>query len=114
MGERLSVVNVASVSGLRANAGHAAYGASKAGLIMMSQVMAVELAPAGIRVNVVAPGAIGEVAGWSEHVPQRRSGEPREVAEAVVFLLSEAASYINGQVIAVDGGFSPAGVFNRG
>jgi NAD(P)-dependent dehydrogenase (short-subunit alcohol dehydrogenase family) len=121
MGDRLSIVNVASVSGIRASAGRVAYGASKAGIILMSQVMAVELGGNGIRVNAVAPGPIQtdavtrqhsaeERARWTQMVPQCRYGQPEEVAAAILFLLSEEASYINGQVIAVDGGFTPAGL----
>lgn len=121
MGDTLSIVNVSAVSGMRANAGRVAYGASKAGLISMSQAMAVELAASGIRVNCVAPGPINtettidthsaeDRARWSERVPQHRYGLPEEVAAAILFLLSDQASYINGQVLAVDGGFSVAGL----
>lgn len=120
MADRLAIVNVGCVSGLRANAGHAAYGASKAGLALMSQVMAVELGASGIRVNAVAPGRLNGDAthapggedrtAWFEHIPQHRFGEAGEVAATICFLLSEEAAYINGQVIAVDGGFSAAGI----
>jgi NAD(P)-dependent dehydrogenase (short-subunit alcohol dehydrogenase family) len=118
--ERLSIVTLASVSGMRASVGRAAYGASKAGVILMSQVMAVELAAEGVRVNIVAPGPIntGQVTSLhsaedrailSSRVPQLRYGHPEEVAQAVLFLLSDDASYINGHVLTVDGGYMAAG-----
>ncbi|WP_026381638.1 SDR family NAD(P)-dependent oxidoreductase [Afifella pfennigii] len=116
-----AVVNVGSVSGLRGNAGRVAYGASKGGLITMTKVMAAELGPRGIRVNAVLPGPIDtplvrelhdaeQRRIWRERIPQRRYGEPEEVAAAIHFLLSEAGSYVNGHCLSVDGGFLAAGI----
>lgn len=116
-----AIVNIASVSGMRGNVGRVAYGASKGGVIIMSQVMAAELATSGVRVNVIAPGpietpmaaqihdaAIREV--WNGVVPMRRYGTPEEIAGAVAFLCSDDASYVTGHVLAVDGGFVAAGL----
>ena len=119
-----SIVNVSSVSGMRGNLGRAAYGASKAGVTVLSQVMAVELASKGIRVNVISPGPIETplVAvihdqairdAWGRFVPMGRYGQPEEVASTALFLSSSAASYITGQVLAVDGGFIGGGIVTK-
>jgi NAD(P)-dependent dehydrogenase (short-subunit alcohol dehydrogenase family) len=116
-----AIVNIASVSGIKANIDRSAYGASKAGLILLSCVMAVELAGYGIRVNVIAPGPIRtkmtdkmhtEQARkqWCEATPMHRYGTPEEIAGAAVFLCSKDAQYITGHVMVVDGGFVPAGL----
>ena len=121
MGATLSIVNLGSVSGLRANSGRVAYGASKAGVKLLSEVLALEYGNRGVRVNCVAPGPIqtpmiarlhSEEARrvWLGHVPQGRYGEPEEVAAAIAFLLSPEASYINGHTLAVDGGFLSTGI----
>ena len=116
-----AVVNIASISGLRASTLRVAYGTSKAALIHLTKQQAVELGTAGIRVNAVAPGPVDtemaklvhSVAIRSDYhdvIPLNRYGTSEEIAEAVGFLCSPAASYVNGQVLAVDGGFDAAGV----
>lgn len=116
-----SIVNVASVSGITGNAGRSAYGASKWGVVGLSRVMAIDLADFGIRVNVLAPGAVetplvsrmlpeDDARQWTAQTPMRRYGRPEEVAGAVVFLCSSDASYITGHVLVVDGGFSASGL----
>ena len=117
-----AIVNLASVSGLRGNMGRSAYGASKGAIITMTQVMAVELASANIRVNAIAPGPVETAMvramhtpearqHWVRRVPQRRYGEPREIARAAAFLLDdEQSSYVTGHVLAIDGGFLAGGL----
>lgn len=116
-----SIVNISSVSGLTGNKGRSAYGASKGGVNLLTLVMATELGAKGIRVNAVAPGPIdtpltqavhtGDVRRqWAARVPAGRYGTPQEIAATVAFLISDEASYINGQIIAVDGGFVHAGL----
>ena len=106
------IVNVASIVGLRANAGQANYAASKAGLIGMTRTVAVEVARRGITVNAVAPGLVetklteGIGNGLVEAIPARRPGTAEEVAACVRFLCSEDASYVTGTVLTVDGGLS--------
>ncbi|ESR23842.1 SDR family NAD(P)-dependent oxidoreductase [Lutibaculum baratangense] len=116
-----AIVNISSISGIRGNKGRVAYGASKAAVNQMTLVMAAELGRHGIRVNAVAPGPIDTPLAravhtddvrrqWDERVPLARYGTTREVAGAVAFLLSEDASYVNGQILGVDGGFLAAGL----
>lgn len=116
-----AVVNVASISGLRASTMRVAYGTSKGALIHLTKQQAIELGNAGIRVNCVAPGPVDTDmaklvhtvairADYHDTIPLNRYGTPEEIAEAVGFLCSPAASYVNGQTLAVDGGFDASGV----
>ncbi len=109
------VVNVASIWGLRGASCEAIYAASKAAIISLTKSLAREYGPSGIRINAVAPGVIKSemLASFSEEdlrnlakeTPLFRLGHPHEVADAVVFLASDKASFITGQTLVVDGGF---------
>jgi NAD(P)-dependent dehydrogenase (short-subunit alcohol dehydrogenase family) len=116
-----SVVHIASISGLRASTLRVAYGTSKAALLHLMRQQAAELGAQGIRVNAVAPGPVDTAmaqqvhtpeirAGYHAAIPLNRYGTPQEIAESVGFLCSDAASYVNGQVLAVDGGFDATGI----
>ncbi|ACI59469.1 short-chain dehydrogenase/reductase SDR (plasmid) [Rhizobium leguminosarum bv. trifolii WSM2304] len=116
-----AIVNVSSVSGILGSKGRGAYGASKAAVNQLTRIFATELGPKGIRVNAVAPGAIETPLSravhtedvrrqWKVRIPLARYGSVREIAVTVAFLISDEASYINGQILAVDGGFSSAGL----
>jgi 3-oxoacyl-[acyl-carrier protein] reductase len=115
------IVNVTSISGLRASVGRTAYGTSKAALAGLTRQMAIELATANITVNAVAPGPVETDMAAEAHsartsesynrmVPMRRYGTPAEVASAVAFLCSDEAGYITGHTLPVDGGYMAAGV----
>jgi len=116
-----AIVNITSISGLRASTLRSAYGTSKAGLAHLTKQLAVELAEFGIRVNGVAPGPVDTAmakavhskeirADYHDAIPLNRYGLEEELAEAVYFLCGDRASYITGQILAVDGGFDAAGI----
>jgi NAD(P)-dependent dehydrogenase (short-subunit alcohol dehydrogenase family) len=111
-----TIINISSVGGLRAHRGLAGYDAAKGAVDSLTRSMALDLAPHGIRVNAVAPGQTrsGD-ARKLEGVPVGRSGTPLDIAAAVAFLASDAAAYITGQVLYVDGGLTaqltPPGIF---
>jgi NAD(P)-dependent dehydrogenase (short-subunit alcohol dehydrogenase family) len=116
-----AIVNIASISGLRASTLRVAYGTSKAALIQLTKQYAVELGNLNVRVNVIAPGPVEtemaklvhSVAIRSDYydtIPLGRYGTPEEMANTVGFLCSDEAAFINGQVLAVDGGFEATGV----
>src|SRR5262249_9184007 len=111
------IVNVSSLAGMHGTKGAAAYSAAKAALQMFTRVTAAEWGPLGIRVNCVAPGMILSAQAEAHHAqsnidfeagianfPLRRAGKPEDVANAIVFLASDAASYITGETLAVSGG----------
>lgn len=113
---RGSVVNIASISGLRASTLRVAYGTSKAAVIQLSLQQAAELGEYGIRVNAVAPGPVATklamavhsqeiIDSYHDHMPLNRYGSERELAEVICFLASDKASFVTAQCIAVDGGF---------
>jgi NAD(P)-dependent dehydrogenase (short-subunit alcohol dehydrogenase family) len=117
-----SIACVSSVDGIRSAPFHGAYGAAKAGLINLARTMAEEWSPHGIRVNVVSAGAVitpriphtgaeGE-ARMMARVPMRRRGSVEEIAKALVFFLSDLSSYVTGQTLAVDGGYTAATLFD--
>ena len=116
-----SVVNIASISGLRASTLRVAYGTSKAVVMQLSKQQAVELGEYGIRVNCVAPGPVRTKLAMAVHtqdiidayhdaIPLNRYGQEHEIGEVIYFLCSQKASFVTGQVIAVDGGFEATGV----
>lgn len=116
-----AIVNVTSISGLRASTLRVAYGTSKAALAHLTKQQAAELGELGIRANAVAPGPVDTAMAkavhspairrdYHDHIPLNRYGLEAELAEAIVFLAGPRASYITGQVLAVDGGFEATGI----
>ncbi len=116
-----SIVNITSISGLRASTLRVAYGTSKAGLMHLTKQQAAELGEVGIRVNGVSPGPVDTAMAKAVHsqairadyhaaIPLNRYGLEQEIAEAIWFLCSDRASYITGQILAVDGGFDAVGI----
>lgn len=116
-----AIVNIASISGLRASTLRVAYGTSKAAVIQLTQQQAVELGEYGVRANCVCPGPVDTKLALAVHTPEIRAayhdaiplnryGTEDEIAAMITFLCSPACSYVTGQVIAVDGGFEATGV----
>ncbi len=116
-----SIVNIGSISGLRASTLRVAYGTSKAALAHLTRQQAAELGERGIRVNLVAPGPVETAmakavhskdirAAYHDAIPLNRYGAEREIAAAICFLCGPEASYITGQTLAVDGGFDAVGI----
>jgi len=116
-----SIVNIASISGLRASTLRVAYGTSKAAVIHLTQQQASELGEYGIRVNCVCPGPVRTKLAMAVHsddiinayhdaIPLNRYGSEDEIAQVITFLASDAASYVTGQIISVDGGFQSTGI----
>ncbi len=118
---RGALVNIASISGLRASTLRVAYGTSKAAVIQLTKQQAAELGEYGIRANCVCPGPVRTklamavhspeiIASYHDAIPLNRYGTEREIAEVITFLCSDKASYVTGQIIASDGGFECTGV----
>lgn len=118
---RGALVNIASISGLRASTLRVAYGTSKAAVIQLTKQQAAELGEYGIRANCVCPGPVRTklamavhspeiIASYHDAIPLNRYGTEREIAEVITFLCSDKASYVTGQIIASDGGFESTGV----
>tara|TARA_R110001583_G_scaffold16214_2_gene66001 strand:- start:11662 stop:12516 length:855 start_codon:yes stop_codon:yes gene_type:complete len=116
-----AIVNIGSISGLRASTLRVAYGTSKAAVIHMTKQQAIELGDFGVRANCVCPGPVKTKLAMAVHSPEiisayldamplGRYGSEREIAEVIAFLCSDKASYVTGQIIAADGGFETAGV----
>jgi len=116
-----AIVNIASISGLRASTLRTAYGTSKAAVIQLTLQQAAELGEYGIRSNAVAPGPVRTKLAMAVHsqeiidayhdaIPLNRYGSEREIAEVICFLCSDRASYVTGQCLAVDGGFEAVGI----
>jgi NAD(P)-dependent dehydrogenase (short-subunit alcohol dehydrogenase family) len=117
-----AIVNISSTSGLRGSKGRSAYGASKGAVVVLTQVLANDLARYGIRVNAVAPGPVDtpmvqamhgqkDRALWMRHIPLQRYGKPDEIASVIEFLLDGTRSgFMTGEIVAVDGGFRGTGV----
>ncbi|MCW1934834.1 SDR family NAD(P)-dependent oxidoreductase [Pararhodobacter zhoushanensis] len=116
-----AIVNIASISGLRASTLRVAYGTSKAAVIQLTKQQAAELGEYGIRCNCVCPGPVRTKLAMAVHsqeiidayhdaIPLNRYGTEREIAEVIVFLCSDKASYVTGQIVAADGGFESTGV----
>lgn len=119
------IINIASISGMRAGVGRTAYGTSKAAILGLTRQFALELGAQGVTTNAVAPGVIETPMTqkayteetWSrvlEMVPTRRRGTPEDIAEAIAYLASPAASYVNGEVLTVDGGYMASGMKQTG
>lgn len=118
---RGALVNIASISGLRASTLRVAYGTSKAAVIHLTKQQAAELGEYGVRANCVCPGPVRTKLAMAVHtqdiidayhdaIPLNRYGSESEIAELITFLASDKASYITGQVVAADGGFDSTGV----
>jgi NAD(P)-dependent dehydrogenase (short-subunit alcohol dehydrogenase family) len=113
-----SIVSIASIAGLRGYTINAAYGAAKAGIINFTKTLAIDLAPYNVRVNAIAPGSIA-TEGWLElqktepermggrlsHIPLGRFGQARDIVGGVIYLVSDASSYVTGQTLVIDGGW---------
>lgn len=118
---RGAIVNIASISGLRASTLRVAYGTSKAAVIHLTEQQAAELGEYGIRANCVAPGPVRTklalavhseaiIKAYHDAIPLNRYGSQQEIANAIVFLCSDKASFITGQLLSVDGGFESTGI----
>ena len=118
---RGAIVNIASISGLRASTLRVAYGTSKAAVMHLTRQQAVELGEHGVRANAICPGPVRTKLAMAVHseeiieayhdaIPLNRYGTEQEIASVVAFLCSNAASYVTGQIIAVDGGFEATGI----
>ncbi|WP_420395925.1 SDR family NAD(P)-dependent oxidoreductase [Nioella sp.] len=116
-----SIVNIASISGLRASTLRVAYGTSKAGVMHLTQQQAAEWGEFGVRANCICPGPVATKLAMAVHtqdiidayhdaIPLNRYGSEDEIGNVIVFLCSDKASYVTGQVIAVDGGFQSTGI----